>query len=275
MVRSHYIESLALVVNDNLDEAWRSLVLYLATFSPEIRKNAEATLPRDRPDNVPERHEYLDALQRTISMILPSTDGWAAGLINVGAQSRFARSCLCQAFLGGESLQATFGQLLDRNGDRSEDIQATWESRCREYARWHRKRLFICETMTKYAAATPASMEDLRLQVNKAAEEADIELDRRRLNALGDIVDSALEFCRATEFEERERNYWLVSRQAEDLRKEVVDAPTQYSREGLLPVAEHVGSLIEQEYAEMDRTSGADLDLELMVKEYLPGRRAS
>ena len=57
-VRSHYIESLALVVDDNLDEAWRSLVRYLATFSPGIRKDAEATLPRDRE---PRRDEYLEA----------------------------------------------------------------------------------------------------------------------------------------------------------------------------------------------------------------------
>ena len=269
-VRSHYIESLALVVDDNLDEAWRSLIRYLATFSPGIREDAEATLPGYRPDSVPKRHEYLDALQRTIAMMLPSTDGWATGLISVGSQSRFARSCLCQAFQGSEPLRATFGQLLGGDGDRSEEVQATWESRCREYARQHRKRLFICETMTKYAA-TPASMEDLRSQVNKAAEEASIELDRRRLNAFGDIVDSALDFCRATEFEERERIFWLVTRQAEDFRKEVMDAPTQYSHEGLLPVADHVNSLIEEEYAEMNRTSGAELHLRLMVDNYLPG----
>ena len=270
--RSHYIESLALVVDDSLDEAWRSLIRYMATFSPGVREDAEATLPAYRPNRVRRRHEYLDALQRTIAMILPSTDGWAAGLINVGSQSRFARSCLCQAFLGSESLRATFGQLLGGDGNRSEDVQAIWESRCREYARQHRKRLFICETMTKYAA-TPASMEDLRSQVSQAAEEANIELDQRRLNALGDIVDSALDFCRATEFEERERIYWLVTRQAEDFRKEVMDAPTQYSHEGILPVTDHVNSLIEEEYAEMNRTSGADLHLRLMVDNYLPGRQ--
>ena len=270
VIRSHYIESLALVVDDNLDEAWRSLIRYLATFSPGIREDAEATFPGYRSSRVPKRDEYLDALQRTIAMIAPSTDGWAAGLINVGSQSRFARSCLCQAFLGRESLRATFGQLLDGNGSRSEDLRATWESRCREYARQHRKRLFICETMTRYAA-TPASMEDLRLQVNMAVKETTIELDRRRLNTLGDIVDSALAFCRATEFEERERIYWLVTRQAGDFRKEVQDAPTQYSHEGLLPVADHVNSLIEEEYAEMNRTSGADLHLRLMVDNYLQG----
>ena len=271
-VRSHYIESLALVVDDHLYEAWRSLIRYLATFSPEIREDAEATFPEYRSSRVPQRDEYLDALQRTIAMIPPSTDGWAAGLINVGSQSRFARSCLCQAFLGREPLRAIFRQLLDRNGERSEDIQATWESRCREYARQHRRRLSICETMTKYAA-TPASMEDLHSQVNKAAVEAGIELDRRRLNVLGDIVASALDYCRATEFEERERIYWLVTTQAENFRKEVMDAPTQYSHEGLLPVADHVNSLIEEEYAEMTRTSGADLHLRLMVDNYLPGPR--
>jgi hypothetical protein len=98
-------------------------------------------------------------------------------------------------------------------------------------------------------------------------------LDRRRLNLLRDIVESALGYCRASDFAERERNYWLVTTQAERLRKEVVDAPTQYSHEGLLPVSDHLRSLIEEEYAQMVQTSGAELNLRLIVEQYLLGNR--
>ena len=93
------------------------------------------------------------------------------------------------------------------------------------------------------------------------------------MNTLVEIVDSALEFCRASDFEERERNYWLVTTQAEEFGSEIVDAPTQYSHEGLLPIASHVKSLIEEEYAQMDLTSGAELGLRLLVEKYLRGQQ--
>ena len=263
VVRSYYIESLALVVNVG-QEDWRNLIRYLATFSSGMQQDAEVIRALDNQS----RSEFMRNLEKSLeSIVSPPEKHWFDGLVALGSQSDFAEKHLGDAFLRGKLLQNRLGQLLGNPGPRAEDLRKTWESRCREYARQHRSRLYSCKNMTRYAAI-PASMEDLRTDIDKAAEETSIALDRQRLNKLGDIVDSALAFCRAIEFEERERNYRLVTDRAEDFIKEIQDAPTQYSHEGLLPVADHVNSLIEEEYAEMNRTSGADLHLQLMVEKY-------
>ena len=266
VVRSYYIESLALVVNVG-QEDWRNLIRYLATFSPGMQQDAEAIRALDNQS----RSEFMKNLEKSLESITsPPEKHWLDGLVAVGSQSVFAEKHLGDAFLRSKLLRTRLGQLLGNPGPQAEDLRKTWESRCREYARQHRSRLYSCKNMTRYAAI-PASMEDLRMDIDKAAEQTSIALDRQRLNKIGDIVDSALAFCRATEFEERERNYRLVTDRAEDLIKEVQDAPTQYSHEGLLPVADHVNSLIEEEYAELNRTSSAELHLQLMVEKYLQG----
>ena len=274
VVRSYYIESLALVFEDNLDEAWRSLIRYLATFSPDSLKDVEGDFPRrPRRHHIP-RQEYVDFLQKTLKIIGPKiqTD-WVEGLIDVGSQSSFARDSLGMAMLTNPSLHMMFAHLLDTANYEDGEFQQNWQSLCREQARIYRQRLFVCRTLTKYQA-TVSSMESLDEQLRNASEEANIsEVDRRRLNALRNIVDSSQKFCGASDdFEEKERNYWLVTTQANRFREEVLDAPTQYSHEGLLPVAEHLKSLIEEEYAQMARTSGAELSLRLLVNEYLRGQ---
>lgn len=268
VVRSYYIESLALVDgNLDLNEAWRSLLRYLSTFSTGRAQDIEATIPKVQRD----RQNYIGALQKTLEMITPQAGAdWLEGLLVVGSQSSFAKDRLCEAFQTSTSLEATFADLLDSTNKEASALQATWQSRCRGQARSQQRRLSICRTLTKYQA-TVASMEELGKQLGNAFESTTSELDRRRLNALRDISDSALDFCRASDFEEKERNYWLVTTQVDRFMEEVIDAPTQYSHEGLLPVAEHLKSLIEEEYAQMARTSGAELNLKLLVDEYIQG----
>lgn len=268
VARSYYIESLALVVENNLYEAWRSLLLYIATFAPETTKDIEETLPKRGQRT---QKEYIQALQKTLEMTKSMAEmGWLEGLIVVGSQSSFARDNLSMAITTSSSLQKIFSDLLGNADYVNSEVQTNWQSRCREQARIYRKRLSICGTLTKYQA-TVSSMEDLDVQLRGASEgEGASEVDRRRLDTLRSIVDSALKFCSASDdFEEKERSFWLVTMQANRFREEVLDAPTQYSHEGLLPVADHLKSLIEEEYAQMARTSGAELSVRLLVDEYL------
>ena len=277
VVRSYYIESLALVEDDNLDEAWRTLIRYLATFSSNVLKDVEAMLPRThrRGDSIPPRR-YIDTLQKALQMVGPKAGSeWRDGLIAVGSQSSFAKRSLGEAFVTPPILQSAFGELLGDSSHDADALQSTWHDQCREHARTHRRRLFDCRALSRALTASPAtvaSMEELGKQVRKAMEGTTVRLDKRRLNTLGDIIDAALAYCRASDFEERERNYLLLTAQAEDFGKKVAEEPTQYSHEGLLPVADHVKSLIEEEYAQMVRTSGAELGLRLLVDKYVRGQ---
>ena len=82
VVRSYYIESIALVVDDKQDEAWRSLLRYLATFSPGMSEDIERTIPTGRRRT---RQEYIRALHEALE-IVDSEDksGWLEGLIYAG-----------------------------------------------------------------------------------------------------------------------------------------------------------------------------------------------
>ena len=75
VVRAYYLESLALVDNDSRDEAWRTMIRYLATFSPTKLPEAEATLPRR--SNIA-RPRYVEALQKTLAWIIRE-DGDSGG----------------------------------------------------------------------------------------------------------------------------------------------------------------------------------------------------
>ena len=270
VVRSYYLESLALVFGENLDEAWRSLIRYLGTFSPASLKDLEGALPIGRRG----RQEYIGSLQKAIEIIAPRAgENWFAGLIDVGAQSSFARDCLGEAILTSPSLSNAFVNLLDGVHCEDSEVQGIWKSQCRDQLRAYQQRLSECRILTRYQAAV-ASMEDLDAQLRNASDGTNIsEVDRRRLNALREIVETSRKFCGASDdFEEKERNFWLVTTQADRFREDVLDAPTQYSHEGLLPVADHIKSLIEEEYAQMARTSGAELSVRLLVDEYLRGQ---
>ena len=274
VVRSYYIESLALVDDDGLDEAWRTLIRYLATFSPHLLKEVEAKLPRAPGyGHGISRPKYISALQKILAIVEPNAGSeWPDGLITVGAQSSFAKDGIGEAFMSSPILLPTFKNLLAHNRHETRDVKATWDERCREHARTHRRRLSVCRTLTRYQA-TVAAMESLSEELSNAIAEIRTGVDRRRLTTLVDIVDAARKFCVSSDFEERERNYLHVTTQAEDFSNEVVNAPTQYSREGLLPIADHLKSLIEEEYVQMDLTSGAELDLRLVVDKYLRGQQ--
>ena len=277
VVRSYYIESLGLVSendkldseNDKLDEAWRSLFGYITTFSLEsIDFRIFPQAPRGKP--IP-RQRYTDAIQRAIEMMVPQAQtGWQEGLLALGSQSSFAKTAIGNAVQASTSLAEAFEGSPDGAGQQI-NVQERWPTHCQEYRRRHRKRLTACRTMTNYQA-TAAAMEDLRDQLTGFSDTSSSEVDRRRLFFLIDIVESARAFCSASDFEEKERNYWLVVNQVDGFRKDVVDTPTQYSHDGLLPIADHLKSLIEEEYAVAAQTSGAELSLQLLVGEYTRGQ---
>ena len=269
VVRSYYIESLALVSEgENLDEAWRSLFRYLATFWRGSIDEDQVGFPRERR---PSRQNYAGAIQRTLEMLVPEAETrWKDGLLAVGSQSSFARTVIGGTLQVSPVLQTGFvnGQKTDHTVS---DIQEMWQSQCSEYARNYRKRHTAYTAMANYQINV-SSLENLRAQLDTLSESVRSKVDRRRLTSLIDIVEPTLAFCSASDFEEKERNCRLVVNRSDGLRADVVDAPTQYSHENLLPVADHLKSLIEVEFAAMEQTAVADLSLRLLVNQYVRGR---
>ena len=273
VVRSYYIESLALVDSDELDEAWRTLLRYIATFSPDLQENIQARLPRAmrRGSTIP-RQEYISALREILLMVKPDEeDEQREGLITVGSQSRFAKEALSEALTGSRDLELMFGKILGDSRQGTRSLESVWDQQCRDYARRTRRRLSVCRALTK-CRATVTSMESLLAELRSAVAETNIRVDQRRLNWLAEIAESAVDYCRVADYEDRERNYRLVQTRADEFRTEVTDLPTQYSHKGLLPVADYVSLLIEEDFAHISRTSSPELGLKLVVDQYARGQ---
>jgi tetratricopeptide (TPR) repeat protein len=165
VVRSYYTEALALVFDDNLDEAWRSLLMYLATFSPAKLEDVKALLPRGRRISP---QDYVGALQSVLEMIAPDVGAtWFDALFGLGSVSSFARRQIGDVIHNSTPLRSAFASMLERAGQNADEVRATWQTGCLECARTHRQQISICRTLTEYKA-TVASMEDLDAQLLRA-----------------------------------------------------------------------------------------------------------
>lgn len=269
VVRTYYVESLALVSDRQLDEAWRTLVRYLATFSSAGQEQFEDRLPRAhrRGTRIP-ISEYVTSLRDILNSIRPtSPEMWRLGLLDASSQAGFFSKAISDAIAGDANLRASLAMLLGLES--SADVGAVssrWTAQSRELGRSRQASLAVCATLTRHQL-TAASMEDLLAQL-KRLESTLGDLDQRRLLDVAEIAHSVLGFCRAGDFEEREQHYWLVTTRVKTLIDQIVGDPTHFSQAGLLPIARHLKSLIEEEYAETARTSAAQLDLRLLVHDY-------
>ncbi|HLA81904.1 MAG TPA: ATP-binding protein, partial [Thermoleophilia bacterium] len=269
VVRTYYIESLALVSDPRLDEAWRTLVRYLATFSPGELEAFEDALPRGRRG----RADYLSALCKVLAGVrAPHAETWLRGLLDASSQSSFVSQALVEAFAADPGARGSAGPFLSHVGSASDAIASFWAGQSRSHSMVRQQTVALCRTLTRHQLAA-ASMEDLLDQLRQVGRASLPELDRRRVGELLDIADAALRFCRAVDFEDKEQHYWLVTTRAQALRDQVRAAPTQLSHAGFLPIAEHLLSITEEQYAQLARTSGAQLDLRLLVDGYVRGRQ--
>lgn len=271
VVRTYYLESLALVSDPQLDEAWRTLVRYLGTFAPDKLDALENSLPKARRRGTTiQRAHYVAALQ----VVLKSIEGDCfAGLLDASAQSGFVSQATSDAFATDTDLRVVVTDFLGIN--RSNELSAVkdlWSARYREIARNRQHCISVCHTLTRHQL-TAASMEELCVQLRGIAKVSLGELDRLRVADLLDVAESAVGFCRASDFEDKEQHYWLVTTHAQRCSEQIRLAPTQFSFDGLLPLAEQLRSLTEEEYAQVARTSAAALDLRLLVDQYVPGRK--
>jgi len=270
VVRTYYLESLMLVSDPQLDEAWRTLVRYIATFNPDKIEQFEGFLPRTRR---PHSEDYLVALQSVIrSVKFAQEDIWSHALLEMCSQSGFAQKAILDTVMRDEEIRAIVSGWLkiDASID-SISFKKAWDSKCNLVAKDRQHGLSICHTLRRHQMAA-ASMEDLAIQLRRMQKLSLGDLDRRRVVDLLDIAESAMRFCTASDFEDKEQHYWLVTTRAKRFGDDVRSAPTQFSFDGLLPVSEHLLSLTEEEYAQVVRTSAAELDLRLLVESYCRSR---
>ena len=194
------------------------------------------------------------------------------GVIHLSVQSRVAVQTLWEATKRNRSIFEAFANYLGCGKPASQkDAQDKLEQRRTWLAEHLRKLDVSCEALTKVRLTT-ASFEDLVARLRGMDREILCDLDRQRLTALSLVAEDALSFCRAADFEERERHYFTLKIGADKLSKEIKDAPTKFSFESLLAVVKRLGSLVEESYADLALTSVPEIRLGLVNDSYVPNR---
>jgi tetratricopeptide (TPR) repeat protein len=263
VARSYYTESLALV-SEPRDESWRTLLRYLGTYVPVRLGEVEQSIQNSR--------KYRDTVCMLLSTIyreVPSV--LYDALMEVSSLSRFASEAILAGVKTLTDVQAFLTPRFKVDGATDvSDLAQTWTVCCEQRSRARYQAYALCGTMTRHQL-TAASVEDLIIQMRSQLLHFLPELDKRRLSDLLDIAEYSLRFCRATDFEEKEQYYWLATTRAKSFHNSVTEAPTRFTHAGLLPISEHLCSLIEEQYAQTARTSAAQLEVRLLVDHYVRG----
>jgi len=268
VVRTFFLESLVLESGKGGNETWHTLERYLFALGDTSVATVEEKLPvraRDRIGFIlkktwpPSTEEFF-------------TEAWRLGLLDACSQSGFVAREINHVLEADADVRALFAKLLGVPGNPAESIISSWKTACNEFSRSRKTAEVLCRTQTRHKLAT-ASMEDLLRQLRGIDKKILSELDRRRLGDVCEVASQALQFCKVSDFEEKEQYYWIVTSRSQTLVDQIIQNPTHMSFSAFFPIAEHLKSLTEEEYAESARTSGAQLILRLLVNEYARNKR--
>ncbi len=117
---------------------------------------------------------------------------------------------------------------------------------------------------------TTAWLEDAIEQFKGTIDRLRFDLDQERVQHLREMLEKAVELCKQTQFEARERLGDQIKNSCRDLLSEIEKSPTRISVEMLYPVIENIQTKINEYLAELYVTSKPQLTLRLPVESYAP-----
>ena len=269
VVRTYYLESLTLVPkSSNETEELFTLMQYFATSVPDQLKSFRDTFFKN--------NNHLNAVEASLLSAnefanLNNHDSvWQHTLLELCVQSPFGERIFKTSITNIISIQESVKKWFGLDNVSIDNLIEKWCDYCNNYRKIRRQRNLKCGTLVRHRL-TVASMEEIGEKLHEIIQTPLWELDRRRVDELYEIVQYSLIFCRASDFEEKEQQYWLVTTRAEKIVEQIRNTPTQFSHESLLPLAKHLKSIIEEEYAKIAQISTPTLDLNLLGDSYTRG----
>ncbi len=115
-----------------------------------------------------------------------------------------------------------------------------------------------------------AWLEDAVEQCRSIVDRLRFGLDQDRVQHLREMLEKAVELCKQTQFEARERLGDQIKNSCRDLLSEIEKIPTRISVEMLYPVIENIQTKISEYLEELYVTSKPQLILRLPVESYAP-----
>ncbi|HKP11454.1 MAG TPA: ATP-binding protein, partial [Blastocatellia bacterium] len=116
----------------------------------------------------------------------------------------------------------------------------------------------------------PSALEDCASRTRFIDDLLFFELDRRRSREFQRILDSTLELCRQTAFEDRERLCLQADSRCRELMREIETSPTKFSIEQLHPVLQSLQQKLSIWLEELYQRSTPSLSLRLAFESYSP-----
>lgn len=120
-----------------------------------------------------------------------------------------------------------------------------------------------------------ASLEKAIERIKALGERFFLDLDQQRAMQIQKILETALELCSQTAFEEKERLCIQIENRCQDLLGEIEASPTKISVEEMYPLVKGMQDKIKAYLAQLYETSSPQLTLRLPVETYTPDSNRS
>lgn len=190
-------------------------------------------------------------------------------------RSRYAASRLLNRLYDKSSLQAMALEYLRSAGidvslvRRLDDFVRLWNELVRKKLDEHRSLLNEFRTLNQVELTT-ASLEHSIERIKKITGSLFFDLDQQRAIQIQRILETALDLCSETAFEEKERLCIQIENRCQDLLREIEASPTKISVEEMYPLVERIQAKTKSYLEQLYETSIPQLTLRLPVEAYIP-----
>lgn len=190
-------------------------------------------------------------------------------------RSRYAANRVLNRLYNKYSLQAIALEYLKSKGisitppKRLDDFVRLWNELIRRKIDENRSVSNEFRFLAKIELTT-AALEGGIERVKRLANRLLFDLDLQRAIHLQRILETALELCKQTTFEEQERLCIQIDSRCQDLLGEIESSPSKLSVEEMYPVVETVQKKVKVRLEELYESSTPQLTLRLPVESYIP-----
>lgn len=265
--REFYCESLSVYDGDRSRskerDAENALIRFLFSTMGQAQVPLKPTIP---------------SIDETLEAVLshhPDRDRVFEAIAYLVYRSRYAANRVLACLYHKSSLQAMALEYLKSKGislipiKRLEDFLQLWNELIRKKIDEYRSISSEFRFLAKLEIAT-ASLENNIERVKRLTSRLFFDLDQQRARELQRILETALELCGQTTFEEQERLCIQIDSRCQDLLREIESSPTKLSVEEIYPVVETIQGKVKARLEDLYESSTPQLTLRLPVETYTP-----
>ena len=269
--------------DDRYDEqdAVNALVRYLYSW---FGRETVPTIPpkRNEQESVLKwQLQYIDDAVESFISKYPQQDRTFECIAYLTFRSKYAGERILRSVYSRTTLQAMAIDYLNRRGisivkspKTLEDFIALWnelQRRQLEDTRHIYTEFKFLQTIEFYTASLERAIE----RIKALGERLFLELDRQRVMQIQKVLETTLELCSQTAFEEKERLCIQIENRCQDLLREIEASPTKISVEEMYPLVNRIRNKVKGYLEELYESSTPQLTLRLPVETYTPDSNCS